>query len=155
MWVRLSAMTVRGLTVAGIAVALCAMPAATAVATPPDGDATRTDIAKGSTETPVSITTDGPTTLIVQNLVLQPGASSGWHTHPGSELSVITGGTVALQTATACGPATYGAGQAVFIPAGVPHRVVNESASEAQVVLTYTLPVDAQVRGDAPDVCAK
>jgi quercetin dioxygenase-like cupin family protein len=144
------------MTVAGIAVALCAAsPAATAVATPPDGDAARTDLAKGTTETPVSITTDGPTTLIVQSLVLQPGASSGWHTHPGSELSAITGGAVALQTATACGPVTYGAGQAVFIPAGVPHRVANTSASEAQVVLTYTLPVDAPVRGDAPDVCAK
>jgi quercetin dioxygenase-like cupin family protein len=148
-------MTVRLLTVVGFAVALCAaMPAMTAGATPPDGDAARTDIAKGTTETPVSITTDGPTTLIVQSLVLQPGASSGWHTHPGTELSVITGGSVALQTATACGPVTYGAGQAVSIPAGVPHRVVNESGSDAQVVLTYTIPVDAPVRGDAPDMCA-
>jgi quercetin dioxygenase-like cupin family protein len=148
------AMTVRGLTVAGIALTLCAAtPAATAAATPADGDAVRTDIATGTTETPVSITTDGPTTLIVQSLVMQPGASSGWHTHPGSELSVITGGSVALQTATACGPVSYGAGQAVFIPAGVPHRVVNPSGSEAQVVLTYTLPVDAPVRGDAADVC--
>ena len=147
-------MIARGLTVAGVVIALCAaMPAVTAWATPADGDAVRTDIAKGTTETPVSITTDGPTTLIVQSLALQPGASSGWHTHPGSELSVITGGSVALQTATACGPVTYGVGQAVFIPAGVPHRVVNQSAAEAQVVLTYTLPVDAAVRGDAPDVC--
>jgi quercetin dioxygenase-like cupin family protein len=149
-------MTVRLLTVAGMVVALCAaMPASTAGATPPDGDAVRTDIAKGSTETPVSITTDGPTTLIVQGLVMQPGATSGWHTHPGSELSVITGGSVVLQTATTCGPVTYGAGHAALIPAGVPHRVVNESGSQAQVVFTYTLPVDAPVRGDAPDVCAK
>ncbi|EHB56433.1 Cupin 2 conserved barrel domain protein [Mycolicibacterium rhodesiae JS60] len=149
-------MTVRASTVAGIAVAVCAvLPAASAGATPPDGDAARTDLAKGTTETPVSITTDGPTTLIVQSLVLQPGASSGWHTHPGSELSAITAGAVALQTASACGPVTYSAGQAVFIPAGVPHRVDNPSASEAQVVLTYTLPVDAPLRDDAPDVCAK
>ncbi|SBS78619.1 Cupin 2 conserved barrel domain protein [uncultured Mycobacterium sp.] len=148
-------MTVRLLTVVGVALALCAvMPATTAGATPPDGDAARTDIAKGTTDTPVSITTDGPTTLIVQSLVLQPGASSGWHTHPGTELSVITDGAVALQAAGACGPVTYGAGQAVSIPPGVAHRVVNESASEAQVVLTYTIPVDAPVRGDVPDVCA-
>ena len=59
-------------------------------ARPPDGDAARTDIVTGTTETPVSITTDGPTTLLVQSLVLQPGASSGWHTHPGTELSVVT-----------------------------------------------------------------
>ncbi|WP_445166744.1 cupin domain-containing protein [Mycolicibacterium sp. Dal123E01] len=147
-------MAVRGLTVAGVVIALCAAsPTVTAWGTPADGDAVRADIAKGTTEMPVSITTDGPTTLIVQSLVMQPGASSGWHTHPGSELSAITGGSVALQTATACGPVTYGVGQAVFIPAGIPHRVVNQSGSEAQVVLTYVLPVDASVRGDASDVC--
>jgi quercetin dioxygenase-like cupin family protein len=142
-------------TVAGLAVALSvAIPAATAGATPADGDAVRTDIAKGTTETPVSITTDGPTTLVVQGLDMQPGASSGWHTHPCTELSVITGGSVVLETATACAPVTYGAGQAVFIPAGVPHRVADESGSAAQIVVTYTLPVDAPVRADAPDACA-
>ncbi|GAY13653.1 cupin domain-containing protein [Mycobacterium sp. shizuoka-1] len=148
-------MTVRASIVAGIAVAVCAvLPTGQAAATPPEGDAVRTDIAKGTTETPVSINTDGPTTLIVQSLVLPPGAASGWHTHPGTELSVITGGSVELQTATACDPVTYAAGQAVSIPAGVPHRVANESGSQAQVVLTYTIGVDAPVRGDAPDPCA-
>ncbi|MCX2933030.1 cupin domain-containing protein [Mycobacterium sp. CVI_P3] len=148
-------MIVRGLTVAGIASALCAVvPVPTTGATPPSGDAVRTDIAEGSTEAPVSIATDGPTTLVVQGLDMQPGAASGWHTHPGAELSVITGGSVAVQTATACDPVTYGAGQAVYIPAGMPHRVGNESGSAARVVITYTLPVDAPVRGDAPDACA-
>ncbi|AKK26334.1 cupin domain-containing protein [Mycobacterium sp. EPa45] len=147
-------MTVRLLTAAQIVLVLCAaMPGATAVATPPDGDAARTDIAKGTTETPISITTDGPTTLVVQSLVMQPGAGSGWHSHPGTELSVINSGSVSLQTATACAPVTYGAGQAVFIAAGVPHRVVNDSGTEAQIVLTYTLPADAPVRADAPDAC--
>ena len=147
-------MTVRVLTGARILLVLCAaMPAATAVATPPDGDAARTDLAKGTTETPISITTDGPATVVVQSLVMQPGARSGWHSHAGTELSVITSGSVSLQTATACTPVTYGAGQAVFIPAGVPHQVVNTSGAEAQVVLTYTLAVDAPVRADAPDAC--
>jgi len=139
---------------AGIMLTLVAvMPAATAVATPPDGDVVRNDLAKGNTEAPVSISTDGPATQIVQSLVMQPGASSGWHTHPGTELSVITGGSVALQTAGACGPVTYGPGQAVVIPAGVPHRVANDSGSQAEVVVSYTLPLNAPVRGDAPDAC--
>ena len=62
--------------------------------------------------------TDGDATLLVQGLRLGPGASSGWHTHPGPEVSVITIGTVVLQTAAECVPVNYGAGQAVFIPAG-------------------------------------
>jgi len=121
-------------------------------ATPPDGDITRTDIARGDTLAPVSINTDGNATLLVQGLRLGPSASSGWHTHPGPEVSVITIGTVVLQTAAECVPVNYGAGQAVFIPAGVPHLVANKAA---HVVVTYTLPVNAPVRGDSPDVCAK
>lgn len=124
-------------------------------ATPAEGDVVRTDLAKGTTDAPVSIVTDGaPSTLMVQRLTLKPHASSGWHTHPGTEYSVINAGEVVLQTATDCAMNRYGAGQAVFIPAGVPHRVANDAAADADVVVTYTLPVDVPLRGDAPDVCA-
>jgi quercetin dioxygenase-like cupin family protein len=122
------------------------LPLAGVAATPPDGDVTRTDIARGDILAPVSINTDGDSTFLVQGLRLGPSASSGWHTHPG---------TVVLQTAAECVPASYGAGQAVFIPAGVPHLVANEAGQDAHVVVTYTLPVNAPVRGDSPDVCAK
>ena len=91
----------------------------------------------------------------MQGLRLGPGASSGWHTHPGPEVSVITIGTVVLQTAAECVPVNYGAGQAVFIPAGVPHLVANEVGQDAHAVVTFTLPVNVPVRGDSPDVCAK
>ena len=131
------------------------LPLPGVAATPPDGDVTRTDIARGDTLAPVSINTDGDSTFLVQGLRLGPSASSGWHTHPGPEYSVITVGTVVLQTAAECVPANYGAGQAVFIPAGVPHLVANDAGQDAHVVVTYTLPVNAPVRGDSPDVCAK
>ena len=131
------------------------MPLPGVGATPPDGDITRTDIARGDTLAPVSINTDGDATLLVQGLRVGPSARSGWHTHPGPELSVITIGTVVLQTAAECVPINYGAGRALFIPAGVPHRVVNDVGQDAKAVVTYTLPVNAPVRGDSPDVCAK
>ena len=131
------------------------LPLSAVGATPPDGDITRTDIARGDTLAPVSINTDGDTTFLIQGLRLGPSANSGWHTHPGPEHSVITIGTVVLQTAAECVPVNYGAGQAVFIPAGVPHLVVNEAGQDAQVVVTFTLPVNAPVRDDSPDVCAK
>lgn len=126
-------------------------------ATPADGEVTRTDLAKGVTDAPVSIVTQPgqQSTLIVQNLVMAPGAHSGWHTHDGPEFSVITGGAVALQQGTDCAVVHYGQGQAVFIPAGVPHRVHNDAAADATVVANYTLPVGAPPRGDSPDVCAK
>ena len=69
--------------------------------------------------------------------------------------SSITIGAVVLQTAAECGPVNYGVGQAVFIPAGLPHLVVNEAGQDAHVGVTYTLPVNEPVRADSPDVCAK
>ncbi|GCA99348.1 hypothetical protein NCCNTM_29830 [Mycolicibacterium sp. NCC-Tsukiji] len=114
----------------------------------------RTDLARGDTTVPVEIVTGGaPSTLIVQGLKLTPGASSGWHTHPGAEYSAITAGGVVLQTAESCTGTEFGSGQAVFIPAGVPHRVTNENAGAAEVVVTYTVPADAPLRIDAPDAC--
>ncbi|MGP4056023.1 cupin domain-containing protein [Mycobacterium sp. 4D054] len=101
---------------------------ASAGATPPDGDIERTDLAQGTTGAPVVIISVGqPTTLYVQDLVLHSPASSGWHTHPGPEHTVINEGTVYVQSAPDCIPVAYPAGQAVFIPAGVPHVVRNDA----------------------------
>lgn len=149
--------SIRRFLIAGAA-AVCGVGimAGSAYATPPEGDSVRTELAQGTTDAPVSIVTDGrPTTLYVQSATLHPGASSGWHTHPGPEYSVVTDGTVAVQTATDCTLTNFVDGQAVFIPGGMPHRVANTSPLDASVVVTYTLPADVAVRGDAPDACAK
>lgn len=139
-----------------LGVALCLGPAGAAGATPGEGDVVRTDVAKGDTTAPIAIVTDGaPTTVLVQNLLLRPGAHSGWHTHAGPETSVITAGAVELQTAVACAPSTYAVGQVVYIPAGLPHRVDNHGPVDANVVVNYTLPAGTPARIDAVDVCAK
>lgn len=139
---------------AGIGVLAPIILAVPAHGTPAEGDVVRTDLAKGDTNAPVSIVTGGaPTTLIVQALTLKPSASSGWHTHPGPEYSVVNSGVVDLQTAADCAVHEFGAGQAVFIPAGIAHRVVNDSGEDADVVVTYTVPVDAALRGDVAAAC--
>ncbi|OMC28963.1 cupin [Mycobacterium sp. GA-1841] len=128
--------------------------AAPAAATPAEGEVVRTDLGQGTTTTPIWVVTAGqPTTLYVQNLVLKPGAGSGWHRHPGPEQSVINDGAVVVQTAPDCSPVTCTAGQVVMIPGGVVHRVTNEGAEDADVVVTYTLPAEAPVRDDAPALC--
>ena len=143
----------RTLLVASAIVAALAF-AGSAAATPAEGDVQRTDLAKGTTDTPISIVTNGEeTAFYVQSLVLKPGASSGWHAHPGPEQSVITEGTVFVQTAANCIPVAYTAGQTVFLPAGTPHVVANRGPGDADVVVTYTLPADRTVRDDAPAAC--
>jgi len=135
------------------AAALAVITAPSATATPAEGDVERTDLAQGTSSEPVRVDTIGPTTLYVQELLLHPPSSSGWHTHPGPEHTVITGGTVSIQTAQQCASTPYLAGQAVFISAGVPHIVRNDSPHDANAVVTYTLPADVPVRVDAPPAC--
>jgi quercetin dioxygenase-like cupin family protein len=123
-------------------------------AKPPEGEIERTDLAKGTTDAPVAIVAVGqPTTFYIQEVVLAPGASSGWHTHSGPEYSTVTEGTVLLQTAPNCVPTAYAAGEAVFIPAAVPHRVFNQGPGDAVAMVTYTLPAQNPVRDDAPAAC--
>ena len=136
-----------------VALSAATLTAPTAAATPAEGDVERTDLATGTTSEPVLIESQGPSTLYVQELLLHPPSSSGWHTHPGPEHTVITGGTVSIQTAQQCTSMPYLAGQAIFIPAGVPHIVRNDSPHDANAVVTYTLPADAPVRADAPPAC--
>lgn len=141
-------------TVAAALVIMALAASSAANATPAEGDIERTDLAKGTTDAPIAIVSVGqPTTLYVQNLVLAPAASSGWHTHPGPEYSVINGGEVTLQTAGGCVPAVFGAGRAIFVPAGVPHVVSNKGFDHAEATVTYTLPADRAVRDDAPAAC--
>jgi quercetin dioxygenase-like cupin family protein len=144
----------RIITVSAAAAVAAGALAGSAAGTPAEGEIVRTDLAKGTTEAPISIVTDGkPSTLYVQSLVLKPGASSGWHTHPGPEYSAIAKGAVHLQLAPGCDILTYAAGQAVFVPTGVPHRVINQGPDDAEVVVTYTVPADSTVREDAPLAC--
>lgn len=147
-------MTMRILSV-GAALALTAgVTAGAAAATPPQGEVERTDLAEGTTTAPIAIVSVGqPTTLYVHNVVLGPSASSGWHTHPGPEHSVVNDGTVHLQVAGTCTPTAFAPGQAIFIPAGVPHVVYNEGTEHARAVVTYTLPAERPIREDAPAAC--
>ncbi|ULE34394.1 cupin domain-containing protein [Mycobacterium sp. IDR2000157661] len=139
---------------AAIAPVMAATLTATARATPAEGEIQRTDVAEGTTTAPVAIFSVGqPTTLYVQNLVLGPDSSSGWHTHAGPEYSVINAGTVQLQTAQGCAPAAFTAGQAIFIPAGIPHIVSNAGAEHAEATVTYTLPTGLPIRDDAAAAC--
>ena len=143
------------MTALGAAIAMVAgVHPATAAATPAEGEIVRTEIAKGTTDAPIAIVAVGQeTTFYVQNLLLKPASSSGWHTHSGPEYTVIKKGTVYLQQSPGCVPVSYSAGEAVFIQAGIPHVVTNEGPDDAEAVVTYTLPAERATRDDAPAAC--
>jgi hypothetical protein len=94
----------------------------------------------------------GPSDLYIQNNVWAPGGTTGWHTHPGHSLIIVTAGTVTAYEGhdPTCTPHTYSVGQG-FVDAGGDHVHVlrNEGAVEARTVAVQLIPAGAMRRDDA------
>ena len=97
--------------------------------------------------------TKGPSDLYVQNNIWVPGGTSGWHTHPGHSLIIVTAGTITAYDGDdpTCTPHQYSAVQG-FVDAGGDHVHVlrNEGAVEARTVAVQLIPAGATRRIDAP-----
>lgn len=123
-----------------------------AFATPPAGDVTRNGLAIGRLQEAVTMATHGPSDFHIVYVVLQPGADSGWHTHPGTALDIVTRGTMTWYLGgTECDPVTVGAGSAVFVPAGVAHMARNRGSEPAEIYVTYLVAAGAVPRNDAEE----
>jgi quercetin dioxygenase-like cupin family protein len=97
--------------------------------------------------------TKGPSDLYVQNNIWAPGGTTGWHTHPGHSLIVVTAGTVTAYEGDdpSCTPHQYTVGQG-FVDAGGDHvhALRNEGAVEARTTAVQLIPAGAVRRIDAP-----
>ena len=111
-----------------------------AVATPGSGHTSRNELVVGKVTDEINMQRSSPSDFHIQQLTIDPGANSGWHTHPGPEYSVVKTGEVILERAPACAPITVKAGQGFFIPGGTPHIAHNDSTAPAELYVTYTVP---------------
>jgi hypothetical protein len=98
--------------------------------------------------------TKGLSDLYVQSNLWEPGGSTGWHTHPGHSLIIVTAGTVTAYEGDdpSCAPHQYSAGMG-FVDEGGSHVHVlrNEDASvQARTVAVQLIPAAATRRLDAP-----
>jgi len=97
--------------------------------------------------------TKGLSDVYVQNNVWQPGGSTGWHTHPGHSLIIVTAGEVTAYEGddTSCTPHTYTVGQG-FVDEGGDHIHIirNEGLVEARTVAVQVIPANAVRRIDKP-----
>jgi len=75
---------------------------------------------------------------VAARVEVAPGGQSGWHTHPGDEISVVNEGEVLLMVA---GQPTRKvvAGEGFVIPAGVAHNAKNEGAAPTRLVGVYVV----------------
>jgi quercetin dioxygenase-like cupin family protein len=96
-------------------------------------------------------TTKGLSDLYVQNNVWQPGGTTGWHTHPGHSLIIVTAGTVTAYEGHDhdCKPHVYTTGM-TFVDEGGDHKHVirNEDTVEARTVAVQLIPAGAPRRID-------
>jgi quercetin dioxygenase-like cupin family protein len=100
------------------------------------------------------IKTQGLSDLYVVDNKLAPGATTGWHSHPGPSLISVVSGTVTnyMGDDPSCTPHTYGAGSGFVDPGGEDvHILRNETNAPAETIAVQLLPQAATRRIDVPD----
>ena len=97
--------------------------------------------------------TQGLSDVYVQSNTWAPGGTTGWHTHPGHSLILVTEGTISAYHGDdpTCTPEIYTPGMG-FIDAGGDHVHVlrNEGTVQARTIAVQTIPADALRRIDRP-----
>jgi len=98
--------------------------------------------------------TKGLSDAYVQSNEWQPGGHTGWHTHPGHSLIIVTAGTVTAYEGNdpTCKPTVYTQGMGFVDPGGDHvHLIRNEGTVTASTVAFQLLPAGAERRIDAAD----
>ena len=98
------------------------------------------------------------TDIVVANIAITPGGTSGWHSHPGPVLVVVKTGALTIYRGDdpTCSPTLHPAGTAFTEEGGVVHIARNEGAVDATTVATFFVPATAPQRIDQalPGNCA-
>jgi hypothetical protein len=92
--------------------------------------------------------------IYVQSNVWAPGGSTGWHSHPGLSVIIVTAGTVTNYEGhdPACKPQVYKTGMTFVDPGGAHiHILRNEGAVEAKTMAIQFIPANAERRIDVAD----
>jgi quercetin dioxygenase-like cupin family protein len=92
---------------------------------------------------------------VMQRIVIAAGGDTGWHSHPGPVVVLVTAGALTLYSAEGggCASRTYTAGQA-FIDSGQGHVHIarNEGSTDLELWVTYfDVPPGGPFRLDAAD----
>jgi quercetin dioxygenase-like cupin family protein len=134
--------------------AVGAVATAVALATPPSPAPILTaETARGTFAAPLKVNTKlsngarvklktaGAVELVTQRIVAQPGATFGWHHHPGENVNVVAQGTLTLYHDEACAvPIEYPAGSAFSTHPDQIHLAKNLGPTAVVIFATYFAP---------------
>jgi hypothetical protein len=98
--------------------------------------------------------TKGQSDVYVQSNVWAPGGSTGWHSHSGHSLIIVTAGTITDYEGhdPDCKPHVYKTGMGFVDPGGGHiHILRNEGAVEAQTIAVQLISADTARRIDVAD----
>lgn len=92
------------------------------------------------------------TDIVVANIAIAAGGTSGWHKHPGPVLVVVKTGALTIYHGDdrTCSPTVHPAGKSFIEEGGVVHIARNEGAVDATTVATFFVPASAPQRIDVP-----
>ena len=137
----------------GLAAVVGAALVAPGAATPPSGLVNillgrGTDASDGTL--PIQVGTD----IVMAQITVDPGGSSGWHSHPGGAIIVVKQGspTVYRAIGSQCQRTTYGAGDAFIERPGEVDDVLNAGTAPYVLYVTFPrVPQGGSPRTDEPD----
>jgi quercetin dioxygenase-like cupin family protein len=86
--------------------------------------------------------------VIAAGAEFAPGATTGWHTHPGEMVGYVLEGTFVVEQ-EGKSAVTLDPGQSFIVPAGTVHTNTNNSGTTARMLATYIVekgkPLNSQV----------
>ena len=141
------------LTTVGLAGLLVAVNAVPGAATPPSG-LTNVTLARGTDLSVGTIAFQEGTDIVVAQITVIPGGSSGWHSHPGGAIVVVKQGelTVHRSVGSQCETTGYTAGQAFIERPGEVDDAVNTGTIPYVVFVTFPrVPQGGSARINLPD----
>src|SRR5947207_999749 len=122
-------------------------------ATPPAG-LVNIPIARGTNVSDGTIPLQFGTDVAMAQITVDPGGSSGWHSHPGGAIVVVKTGTLTVYRSigSQCQTQTYGAGQAFIERPGELDDVLNTGTIPYVLFVTFPrVPEGDSARTDEPD----
>lgn len=102
----------------------------------------------------VQIKATSNTDLTVANVVVVPGGTSGWHSHPGPVLIIVKTGTLKFYRPipghSGCSSEVYNAGSAYIEEGGDVGVLRNEGSIDGTLTVVFFAPAGAATRIDQP-----
>ena len=111
-------------------------------------------LARGTDASDGTIPLQVGTDILMSQITVDAGGSSGWHSHPGGAIIVVKQGTATRYRSIGgqCQSTTFTAGQAFIERPGEVDDVVNESTAPYVLYVTFPrVPPGGSARIDEPD----